>query len=156
MERREFPLYCLRDSKTPAFLNHFMKQRWAAVLAELASDTRLEAIHLRLIILMNAWVPRGSDVFSGGERHLAKCLQVSQSTISRRLTDLANWNLIEKLPRPHGNRAQYRMRTLPAWKTAPAVKKVVPESRRGTSLVRKYAQSAATVSKDEIQRILTS
>jgi hypothetical protein len=31
MERREFPLYCLRDSKTPAFLNHFMKQRSAAV-----------------------------------------------------------------------------------------------------------------------------
>jgi hypothetical protein len=48
------------------------------------------------------------------------------------------------------------MLTLPAWKTAPAVKKAAPERRRGTSLVRKYARSAATVSKDEIQRILTS
>jgi hypothetical protein len=133
-----------------------MKQRWAAVLAELASDMRLEAIHLRLIILMNAWVPRGSDVFSGGEQYLAKCLQVSQTTISRRLTELANWNRIEKLPRSNGHRAQYRMLTLPAWKTAPALKKAAPERRRDTSLVCKYAQSAATVSKDEIHRILTS
>ena len=132
-----------------------MKQRWAAVPAELASDMQLEAIHLRLIILMNAWVPRGSDVFSGGERYLAKCLQVSQATISRRLTDLANWNRIEKLPRAHGHRAQYRMLTLPAWKTAPAFKNVAPERRRGTSLVRKYARSAATLTKDEVQKILS-
>jgi len=107
---------------------------------ELASHMRLEAINLRLIILMNAWVLRGSDVSSGSERYLAKC----QPTISRR--DLANWNLIEKLPRAHGNRAQYRMRTLPAWKMAPAVKKPAPEHRRDTSSVRKYAQSHATVS----------
>ena len=62
---------------------------------------------------------------------MAKCLQVSQSTISRRLTDLSNWKLIEKLPRVHGHRAQYRTLTLPASKTAPGCARGYRGSPRG-------------------------
>lgn len=137
---------------------HFNAARWGKGGLDVATEPRFREDHFRVYMLMAANVKRATNICSIGQRLIAETLaqngyDISRQTVGRRQEEMEAWGFIKSMPREKGQRQRYEMLS-PCFASQPR-KQYAPQRRgRGVTETVRKAASAATLTREEVARIL--